>query len=187
MATGKPPYAHRWNDPAVTVDMMRSVKPSRGARRRARSCSLRNRERTFGDPESMLGSYIGTLVQRDCSEGGACYHGWLLYLRKNVMRGSLHWNSMSYPTAILLSLSTVRSLVFLRTHFPRDRYKKRITSVSLVVHSTFFHTYTSARTHRSTPTSHFFCISRSVSRIEPIEIPIVFVLAFAHPSQPILR
>lgn len=86
MATGKPPYAHRWNDPAVTVDMMRSVKPSRGARRRARSCSLRNRERTFGDPESMLGSYIGTLVQRDCSEGGACYHGWLLYLRKNVMR-----------------------------------------------------------------------------------------------------
>ncbi|KAI6108701.1 kinase-like domain-containing protein [Pisolithus croceorrhizus] len=31
VATGKPPYAHRWNDPAVTVDIMRGVKPSRGA------------------------------------------------------------------------------------------------------------------------------------------------------------
>ncbi|KAI6008736.1 kinase-like domain-containing protein [Pisolithus orientalis] len=31
VATGYPPYAHRWNDPAVTVDIMRGVKPSRGA------------------------------------------------------------------------------------------------------------------------------------------------------------
>lgn len=31
VATGKLPYAHRWDDRAVTIDIMRGVKPSRGA------------------------------------------------------------------------------------------------------------------------------------------------------------
>ncbi|KAI6012235.1 kinase-like domain-containing protein [Pisolithus marmoratus] len=79
VATGQPPYAHRWNDPAVTVDIMRGVKPSMGA---PATCEIvfteKQDEKFWEDPEPVLGSNTGATTPHDRGEGGTCYHDWLL-------------------------------------------------------------------------------------------------------------
>ncbi|KIJ06689.1 hypothetical protein PAXINDRAFT_103265 [Paxillus involutus ATCC 200175] len=47
VATGELPYPHRSNDRAVTIDIMRGVKPSRGARSISKMCFTETQEEAF--------------------------------------------------------------------------------------------------------------------------------------------
>ncbi|KAF9242817.1 kinase-like domain-containing protein [Melanogaster broomeanus] len=49
VATGELPYPHRHNDRAVTIDILRGVKPSRGARSISKLCCTETQQEAFWD------------------------------------------------------------------------------------------------------------------------------------------